>query len=85
MPEIEVGVLSADGRHVPMMLEVRAIEGEQDFLVRLRDLREIRVLEKEHRNLFESIADAVFIGDPDTGRILQANSQAAELTGYPLG
>ena len=51
----------------------------------MRDLREIRVLEKEHRNLFESIADAVFIGDPDTGRILQANSQAAELTGYPLG
>tara|TARA_Y100000588_G_scaffold380156_2_gene463583 strand:- start:2638 stop:3447 length:810 start_codon:yes stop_codon:yes gene_type:complete len=51
----------------------------------LRDLREIRVLEKEHRNLFESIADAVFIGDPDTGQILQANSQAAELTGYPLG
>lgn len=85
MPEIEVGVLSADGRHVPMMLEVRAIEGEQDFLVRLRDLREIRAQEKEHRNLFESIADAVFIGDPDTGQILQANSQAAELTGYPLG
>ena len=86
MPEVEVGVLSADGRRVPMMLEVRSIEDvDDDFLVRLRDLREIRALEKEYRNLFESIADAVFIGDPETGQILQANRQAAELTGYSLG
>ncbi len=69
-----------------MMLEVRSIEDvDSEFLVRLRDLREIRALEKEYRNLFESIADAVFIGDPETGQILQANRQAAELTGYSLG
>ena len=86
MPEVEVGVLSVDGRRVPMMLEVRSIEDvDSEFLVRLRDLREIRALEKEYRNLFESIADAVFIGDPETGQILQANRQAAELTGYSLG
>ena len=69
-----------------MMLGIRQAghEGEH-FLLRLRDLREIKVLEQEYRNLFESIADAVIIGDPDSGQIYQVNRQACELTGYSAG
>ncbi len=86
MPEVEVTVLSWNGQPLPMMLDIRQIEGSDDsFLVRLRDLREIKALEQEYRGLFESIADAVFIGDPETGQILQANRRACEITGYKLG
>jgi PAS domain S-box-containing protein len=86
MPEVEVCVLATDGRELPMMLDIRQIEdADLAFLVRLRDLREIKALEQEYRGLFESIADAVFIGDPETGQILQANRRACEITGYQLG
>ena len=87
MPEVEVDVLTRDETPVPMMLEVRQMEGAEagHFLIRLRDLREIKVLEQEYRNLFDSIADALFIGDPESGQFYQANRQACELTGYSLG
>ena len=86
MPEVEVTVLSGSGRSLPMMLDIRQIEASDGaYLVRLRDLREIKALEQEYRGLFESIADAVFIGDPETGQILQANRRACEITGYQLG
>ena len=87
MPEDEVLVQTAGGDAVAMMLDIRPMEGaESNFiLVRLRDLSEIKVLEQEYRNLFDSIGDAVFIGDPDSGRIYQANRQAYELTGYASG
>lgn len=86
MPEVEIVVLSADGLGHPVMMDVRSLEdADGAFLVRLRDLREIKALEQEYRGLFESIADAVFIGDPETGQILQANRRACEITGYQLG
>ena len=87
MPEVEVGIPAGPNKVVPVMLDVRQVEWEESkhFLVRLRDLREIKSLEQEYRNLFDSIADAVFIGDPESGRIYQANREACELTGYTLG
>jgi PAS domain S-box-containing protein len=86
MPEIEIEVIAAQGRRLPMMLDVHEISGEaSSFLLRLRDLREIKGLEQEYRNLFESIADAVFIGDPDSGEIFQVNRRACDLTGYAHG
>ncbi len=87
MPEAEVDILTGDGKPIPMMLDVRHMEGAGagHLLVRLRDLREIKTLEQEYRNLFESIGDAVFIGDPESGQVYQANRQACELTGYSLG
>jgi PAS domain S-box-containing protein len=69
-----------------MMLDVRETVGDSSsFLLRLRDLREIKGLEQEYRNLFESIADAVFIGDPESGEIFQVNRRACDLTGYGHG
>ena len=78
MPEVEVMVLDPSGRQFPVMLDVREIRDSDDFLVRLRDLREIKALEQEYRGVFKSIAEAVFIGDPETGQILQANRRADE-------
>lgn len=87
MPEVEAEVRGAEGRAVPMMLDVREVDvdGEPHFLVRMRDLREIRALEQEYRNLFDGIADAVFIGNPETGQLYQANQPALTLTGRSLG
>jgi PAS domain S-box-containing protein len=85
MPEVEVEVVGG-GRSLPMMLDVQKTVGnEPSFLLRLRDLREIKGLEQEYRNLFESIADAVFIGDPDSGELFQVNRRACDLTGYAHG
>lgn len=86
MPEVEVEVKRAQGKVLPMMLDVsQTVGGGSTFLLRLRDLREIKGLEQEYRNLFESIADAVFIGDPDSGQIFQVNRRACDLTGYAHG
>ena len=87
MPEIEAEVKTPSGSTVLMMLDVREVEvgHAPHFLIRMRDLREIRALEQEYRNLFDGIADAVFIGSPDTGQIYQANRPALDLTGRRLG
>lgn len=86
MPEVEIEVVGALGRATPMMLDVRETVGDvSSFLLRLRDLTEIKGLEQEYRNLFESIADAVFIGDPDSGEVYQVNRRACDLTGYGHG
>ena len=87
MPEVEAEVRTPEDRTVPMMLDVSEVEvsGEPHFLVRMRDLREIKGLEQEYRDLFDGIANAVFIGNPDNGQIYQANEPALELTGRTVG
>jgi two-component system, OmpR family, sensor histidine kinase VicK len=87
MPEVEVAAQEHNGSTVPMMLEIRSVEEEASgrFMVRLRDIRDIKMLEQEYRNLFDSIGDAVFIGEPVSGLMVQANRQACDLTGYHLG
>lgn len=87
MPEVEVEVRTRSGKFIPMMLDVREIElaGTGYYLIRFRDLREIKALEQEYRDLFDSIGDAVFTGDAESGQIYQANRRAYELTGYTLG
>ncbi|MFB6352684.1 MAG: PAS domain S-box protein [Halobacteriales archaeon] len=38
-----------------------------------------------YRQLFEAFTDAVFVYDPDTATVVDANPAAAELTGYAVG
>ena len=53
MPEVEVHARIESGPRLPMMLYIRQIEGSKDaFLVRLRDLHEIKALGQEYRGLF---------------------------------
>ena len=50
---------------------------------RIRAEEKLRESEQKYRGLFENSADAIFIVDIETGIILNANQQAAQLTGHP--
>jgi len=61
-------------------------KGEPSTLVILRDITErarmeaeLRGSEERFRAIFEGALDAIFIADPETGRILDANPAASEL------
>ncbi len=49
---------------------------------RIRAEEKLRESEQKYRGLFENSADAIFIVDIETGIILDANQQAAQLTGH---
>jgi diguanylate cyclase (GGDEF)-like protein/PAS domain S-box-containing protein len=49
--------------------------------VSLRIMRGIRQSEDKYRLLLDTASDAVIVSDPQTGRILEANARAAQLTG----
>lgn len=51
---------------------------------RIRTEEKLRESEEKYRGLFENSADAIFIVDSETRIILDANQQAAELTGHHL-
>jgi len=59
-----------------------AIEGvTRDMTTRVRDQRELLERERQYRELFHSLTDAVIISDGN-GRILEANKAAQETIGY---
>jgi two-component system cell cycle sensor histidine kinase/response regulator CckA len=70
------------GRLAPAVraaLEQRRAEAEQ------RKAKEsLLTSEQRYRSLFESASDAIFVADPATGRIVDANQRALELTGRSL-
>lgn len=37
-----------------------------------------------YRELFEKVSDGMFVHDPETGEVIDANPAAAEITGFPL-
>jgi PAS domain S-box-containing protein len=81
----------ADGRLFPV--EVTGIpffdRGKRLLYGFARDITErqiadraLRQSEERYRSLFENAQDAIFIADPDTGTLLDANQKALQLTGY---
>jgi PAS domain S-box-containing protein len=44
---------------------------------------DMRISEYKYRHLFESLGDAAFLIDPETGRIFDSNPQAEPLLGRP--
>ena len=68
----------ADGKVIGMTALVN------DITERMQTEEALQKSEKQYRTLFEKINDAIFIVEKDTGRYLDANKAAAELTGRTL-
>jgi len=55
----------------------------RDVTLQNRLEADLRESEEKYRRLFEDATDAIFIADPKTGEILDANKQAERLMGLP--
>ena len=86
--QYDARIIRKDGTTIPV--EVTASKtmwkGEPSTLVIMRDItgrsqmeRDLRRSEERFRALFEGALDSIFILDPETGRILDANPAASEL------
>ncbi len=65
--------------------EIQQIRGIIFDITEMKMLEEkIRLREKHFWTLFENAPDAVFLAEPESGAILNANKQAVRLTGYSL-
>jgi two-component system, cell cycle sensor histidine kinase and response regulator CckA len=47
-----------------------------------RKTKELQINEERYRSLFETVGDAIFIYDPDTFEIMEANEATARIYGY---
>lgn len=52
------------------------------LLLKEQDEKEIRVSHEKYDTLFRSNPSAIFLAEPDSGVVLEANPQASHLTGY---
>ncbi len=56
---------------------------EQEMEGRIRSEKAMRLSEERFETIFNSINDAIFLLDPDTGAILDVNREATAMFGYP--
>jgi PAS domain S-box-containing protein len=86
--QYETRIVRKDGTVVTVEITASrtAWRGEPSTLVILRDItrraemdRELRTSEERFRAIFEGSLDAMFLVDPETGTILEANPAASEL------
>ena len=84
----ETRIVRKDGAVVPVEITSSRTtwRGEPSTMVILRDItermrmeRRLRANEERFRAVFEGSLDAIFLADPETGRILDANPAASEL------
>jgi len=68
---------------VPMMLSLTLALAYLGSRV-ARGNRALRTSEAKFKGIFETAGDAIFIADPESGEILEANAAAAELLGRDL-
>ncbi len=71
-------VESGSGQQEAVILSVR------DITDKVIASAKIRESEERFRSIFEGCLDAIFIADPETGKILDANPAAAEMLMLPL-
>jgi two-component system NtrC family sensor kinase len=91
MGAFEVELVVADGTRLPVEVRGSAYtdaDGTIRLFAMVRDIserrqreRELRASEQRHRALFEEARDAIFIADPATGMLLDANRAGRAMTG----
>ncbi|MDD1667565.1 MAG: PAS domain S-box protein [Methanomicrobiales archaeon] len=81
------------GKHfwVEMNLQIASIWGEPRVLAVVRDItarkiadEALRASEANYREIFSAVNEGIFIIDPTSGRILDANETACDMYGYPV-
>ncbi len=74
----------ASGRTYPVEVHLRYLEldGDERVLASVRDITERRRREREYEQIFDMSGDGIVIHDPDSGEVVDANKQVAELLGY---
>ncbi|MGC7879501.1 PAS domain-containing protein, partial [Desulforudis sp. 1190] len=77
------------GRSKFIWVTVALIPGTRQSIASFMDITEIkrkeealRISEANYHAIFDNVNDTVFVHDPATGSILEANSKVAELCGY---
>jgi len=73
--EVHIALLEAGGRKLGIQVLQR------DITERKRAEGELQESERKYRTLFENLNDSVFLGDVETGRILDTNKQGEILLG----
>ncbi|MEA5112957.1 MAG: PAS domain S-box protein [Geobacteraceae bacterium] len=80
---------NGDVREVEIYCTPIILRGRQFFFSIVHDISErikaqeaLRISEDNYRTIFDSVTDAIFVHDMETGRILEINSMACEMFGY---
>jgi PAS domain S-box-containing protein len=81
---VEWPLTTADGetRWVEFSLAPVAFGGRSLVLATARDITERQRREREYEQVFNMARDGVVVHDPDTGAVVDANEQVANLLGY---
>lgn len=68
----------------PVFLKVRQclFSIVHDISERLKTQEALRISEDNYHTIFESVTDAIFVHDIETGRIVEINAMACEMFGY---
>jgi PAS domain S-box-containing protein len=73
-----------DGHTYPVEVHLKLVDlhGEERVLASVRDITERKRREREYEQIFNMAGDGIIIHDPESGEIVDANQQVADLLGY---
>ncbi len=73
-----------DGHTYPVEVHLTLVElhGEERVLASVRDISERKRREREYEQIFDMAGDGIVVHDPESGAVVDANQQVADLLGY---
>ena len=80
--EWEAETAGGDRRYLDITLSPAVIRGEERVLTIQRDVTERKRREREYEQIFNMAGDGIVIHDPESGEVVDANQQVADLLGY---
>ena len=89
--ELELSARRKDGTEFPVNVSLNtvrigdrivALAAVRDVTEKMRTRQALRKSENRLRSVFDNIQDAIFICDPETSKIVEANHRACSLLGY---